>query len=113
MFGAMLVFGVLVRSRTQVRSLSRCASVGALHASAVLCVGGLPPSDYGIHATSTATNTTLICNWAVHSAVNLLNLLYGGCVRILNRSWNRCFRNLPAGTCHCDSESGPARYQMP
>ena len=38
--------------------------------------GGSPPSDYGIHATSTATNTTLICNWAVHSAVNLLNLLY-------------------------------------
>ena len=58
MFGAMLVFGVLVRSRTQVRSLSRCASVGALHASAVLCVGGLPPSDYGIHATSTVTTVT-------------------------------------------------------
>ena len=57
MFGAMLVFGVLVRSRTQVRSLSRCASVGALHASAVLCVGGLPPSDYGIHATGTVTVT--------------------------------------------------------
>ena len=55
--GAMLVFGVLVRSHTQVRSLSRCASVGALHASAVLCVGGLPPSDYGIHATGTVTNT--------------------------------------------------------
>ena len=63
MFGAMLVFGVLVRSRTQVRSLSRCASVGALHASAVLCVGGLPPSDYGIHATST---TTLIIIAAVN-----------------------------------------------
>ena len=60
MFGAMLVFGVLVRSRTQVRSLSRCASVGALHASAVLCVGGLPPSDYGIHATSTVTVTVTV-----------------------------------------------------
>ena len=53
----MLVFGVLVRSRTQFRLLSRCASVGALHASAALCVGGLPPSNYGIHATGTVTNT--------------------------------------------------------
>ena len=53
----MLVFGVLVRARTQFRLLSRCASVGAVHASAVLCVGGLPPSDYGIHATGTVTNT--------------------------------------------------------
>ena len=48
---AVLVFGVLVRSRTQFRSLSRCAYVGALHASAVVCLGGLPPSDYAIHAT--------------------------------------------------------------